>query len=218
SSSGWTKIAALSSSGTTSYKDTNVSSGTTYYYTVRATYGSAASRYSTTGVSRLYLSVPTLKSAAASSDSIKVTWEAVTGAAGYTVWRKVPGGSWSKIATISSGSTTSYTDSSNLTSGTTYYYTVRATKSGTLSYYNTTGISATFGSSSSVTLVNYVTTGNINYRTGPGTNYSLAGTVAAGTTVKVVAGESYDVNGTPWYRIYINGGYYYMSSRYLTKA
>lgn len=218
-SSGWSKIATLSSSGITSYKDTNVSSGTTYYYTVRATYGSAASRYSTTGISQLYLSTPTLKSATASSSSVKVTWGSVSGAGGYTVWRKTANSSsWSKIATVSSGSTTSYTDSSSLTSGTTYYYTVRATGSGTLSYYNKTGISVTFGSSSSVTLVNYVTTGNVNYRTGPGTNYSLAGTLASGTTVKVVAGESYDVDGTPWYRVYINGNYYYMSSKYLKKA
>ncbi|MCD7735261.1 MAG: SH3 domain-containing protein, partial [Clostridiales bacterium] len=68
------------------------------------------------------------------------------------------------------------------------------------------------------TLVNYVTTGMLNYRTGPGSSYSLAGTFASGATVKVVDGESYDVSGTIWYRVYVNGSYYYCSSKYLTKA
>ncbi|MCD7760677.1 MAG: SH3 domain-containing protein, partial [Clostridiales bacterium] len=218
----WSQIGTVSSGSTVSYTDTTASSGTSYIYTVRAVYttssGTILSGFNSTGVTCIRLSNPSLTSATASSSGITVKWSAVTGAKGYRVYRKVSGGSWKQIATISSSATLSYTDNSGLLSGTTYIYTVRAVSGSYLSYYNTSGVSAKATVSSTPTLVNYVTTGMLNYRTGPGTSYSLAGTFAAGATVQVVDGESYDVNGTIWYRVYVNGSYYYCSSNYLTKA
>ncbi|MCD7753053.1 MAG: fibronectin type III domain-containing protein, partial [Clostridiales bacterium] len=67
---------------------------------------------------------------------VKVSWGKVTGASGYYVYRKTSGGTFSKIATVTSGSTVSYTDKT-AKSGTTYYYTVRAYKGGTTSSYVT---------------------------------------------------------------------------------
>ncbi len=125
----------------TSYTDTDpLEIGTTYYYTVRAFKGSSSeamantyytnywSDFESPGVSAKaqgIVSAPTLKAATASLGSITVTWNSVSGASGYRVYRKPAGGSWGGIATTTD---TSYTDSSGLTEGTEYYYTVRAFK------------------------------------------------------------------------------------------
>lgn len=90
---------------------------------------------------------------ASGTSEVRLTWKKVSGAAGYYVYRKVPGGSWARIKTISSGSTTAYRDT-NLQPGTKYIYTVRAYKKvGSKVYlgdYNTTGISAITGLSTPV--------------------------------------------------------------------
>ena len=61
----------------------------------------------------------------------------VTGATGYVVYRKTAKGSWSRIANIKSGSTTSYTDT-KASKGVTYTYTVRAYNGSTMSSFNST--------------------------------------------------------------------------------
>ena len=71
-----------------------------------------------------------------------MTWGKVTGATGYNVYRKVTGGSWSRIATVKSGSTVTYTNKS-LSSKKTYYYTVRAYNGSYLSSYVSSGIKGT---------------------------------------------------------------------------
>lgn len=82
------------------------------------------------------------------TSQVRLTWKKVSGAQGYYVYRKLPGGSWTRIKTITSGSTTAYRDT-NLQPGKKYIYTVRAyKKSGSQVYlggYNTTGISAITG-------------------------------------------------------------------------
>lgn len=161
------------------------------------------------------LETPTLVSAAESNRKVIVTWKKVTDATGYYVYRKVSGGSWSKIATISSGSTVTYTDSS-APAGYTYYYTVRAyDSSGALSDYDKTGVKAVVPEKLTVYL-NYVTTTSVNYRTGPGTSYDIAGKLASGTTISVEDGYSKTANGYTWYRFVLNGNTYYISSKYLT--
>ena len=81
---------------------------------------------------------------ASSSSEIKVTWEKVSEAEGYYVYRK-NGSSWKKIATIKNNDTLSYTDS-NLNAETSYTYTVCAYKTiaeeVVSSTYNKTGVSA----------------------------------------------------------------------------
>ncbi|MCD7802222.1 MAG: leucine-rich repeat protein, partial [Clostridiales bacterium] len=133
--SSWTGIATVSSS-TLTYTDTAVEdgSGTTYYYTVQAVNSSTTSSY-VTNKSVVRLAQPTVTLSNAST-GVTVKWGAVTGATGYTVWRKTSGGSWAKITTASS-STLTYTDTT-ASSGTTYYYTVRATSSNAISSYVTT--------------------------------------------------------------------------------
>lgn len=212
----WARIATINSNSTILYNDTKAISGVTYIYTVRAFYGSVMSQYDTKGISCLCLATPSLTSAKAASSGITVSWSKVTGATGYRVYRKTATSSWERIAVCTG---TSYQDSQNLSAGTTYCYTVRAYQGTTLSSYQVAGISAV-AAASSVTLVNYVTTGMLNYRSSPDKTSSsnIVGTLASGTTVKIVSGWSKTVDDTTWFKCYINGNYYYLSSKYLKKA
>ena len=74
---------------------------------------------------RKTLSKPTLSSVTNTKDGIKVTWEKVTGATGYQVYRKAGSGDWKLAKTITSGSTVSYADT-DVKNGTKYQYKVRA--------------------------------------------------------------------------------------------
>ena len=88
-------------------------------------------------INQLKCSKPTLKTIANTTTGVKITWGKVTGADSYRVYRKVKGGSWGKLADITS---IYYTDKT-AKSGTTYYYTVRAENEAGLSDHNTTGLS-----------------------------------------------------------------------------
>lgn len=213
----WSEIADLSSNRTISYTDTTAASGTSYIYTVRATYGSVRSLYVTSGISCRCLSVPKLNTPKASSSGISLSWGKVTGANNYRVYRKMAGESWQLLGTTTA---TSYADKKNLTAGNTYIYTVRACSGTTVGFYDVNGVSAKAVSTVGATLVKYVTTGDLNYRSSPDKSSSanLVGTLKKGTTVQVVDGWSQTVEDTTWLKIYKDGKYYYASSKYLKKA
>ncbi len=128
----WSMIGTTTDTSFTD-KDT-LSSGGTYYYTVRAYRGEESvalkNKYKTEywsdfdydGLKTKYIAIPELKSATVSGDDIKVQWNSVSKADGYAVYRNISGNSWEMIGTTSS---TSYTDK-NLATGGTYKYTVRA--------------------------------------------------------------------------------------------
>ena len=132
----WSRIATIKSGSTTSYTDKSAKSGSNYSYTVRACNGSTMSDWhNSKAVKRL--SNPAVTSASKTSNGINVKWSKVTGATGYVVYRKTAKGSWSRIANIKSGSTTSYTDT-KASRGVTYIYTVRAYSGSTMSSFNST--------------------------------------------------------------------------------
>ena len=132
----WSRIATIKGGSTTSYTDKSAKSGTNYSYTVRAYNGSTMSDWhNSKAVKRL--SNPAVTSASKTSNGINVKWSKVTGATGYVVYRKPAKGSWSRIANIKSGSTTSYTDT-KASRGVTYIYTVRAYNGSTMSSFNST--------------------------------------------------------------------------------
>ena len=76
----------------------------------------------TATIKQLKCSKPKLKEIENTGDGVKITWGKVTGADKYYVYRKVKGGSYSKIGTTTK---TSYTDK-KAKSGKKYYYYVKA--------------------------------------------------------------------------------------------
>jgi len=144
-SSGFVKITTRSSTG---YIDTGLTTGTKYYYQVKAytTVGTTAVfGDATTAVGAAPIpAVPTgLTVSSAGYTSDKITWTAVTGATGYTIYRsKSPTSGFTGIATATSAS---YTNT-GLTTGTKYYYQIKAyTTVGTTKVYSviTAAVSAT---------------------------------------------------------------------------
>lgn len=210
----WVRIANLSASSL-SYTDSSVSSGTLYAYTVKAQYNSIGSDFERSGLTLRFVSSPQLTGISASSTGITVSWGRVTGATGYNVYRKLAGGSWVRIAQVTSGSTLSYRDNQDLLQGKTYYYTVRALSNTTLSYYDTTGISATSTVTLNPVTKSYVTTGMLNYRETASSNSKCIGTFSSGATVSVIPSGTVYIGTDAWYMVYVNGKCYYAAAKYL---
>ncbi len=128
----WTFLGTVTG---TSYKDTDVKNKTNYTYTVRAYYGTSLSSYNSKGVSVKYLNAPKL-TVANRTGKVNLTWDAVSGASSYYVYRKAGNAkSWTKIATVSKPG---YIDK-KVSNKTTYTYTIKAYGSKTTSGYYTTG-------------------------------------------------------------------------------
>ncbi len=108
-----------------SFTDTAVKSGTTYKYYVKANIGKEKSAcYTSSSQSVKFLSTPSVK-AENKTNGVKLTWSKVSGASGYYVYRRTPGGKWAKIYTAKKGSIVSFTDKTakNMKK---YEYTVKA--------------------------------------------------------------------------------------------
>ncbi len=121
--------AALTTVNGTSYTDPDLSNGTTYYYTVKATVGATNSAASNE-VSVQPAPVagapdpPTGLRATPGDAQVTLSWNAMGGATSYTIKRSSSLGERSTI--IAADVTgTSFTNT-GLTNGTTYYYVVRA--------------------------------------------------------------------------------------------
>ena len=114
----------------------------------KATVNAAGSKYQkctvcgvklkTAVIPQLKCAAPKLKSVENVATGIKFTWNKVTGADNYEIYRKTGNGAWKKLATVK-GTVTTYTDKT-AKSGTTYKYTVKAKNEAGLSGYNTTGL------------------------------------------------------------------------------
>ena len=121
----YTKIATTAA---TNYTDTNVKSGTTYYYKIRANHSNGVSDASTAkGV--VFVETPYITLRVNRSTGIGLGWNKISGATGYAVYRKSYSGSdvWKRVATITNASTLSWVDTSvKNNNGSQYRYTVRA--------------------------------------------------------------------------------------------
>lgn len=128
------------------YTDSDLSSNTTYYYKVKAFNNSSSSSYSnvaSTTTSYGYPSTPTgLSATAQDSNQIYLSWNPVSNATYYYIYRATSDSPYSQIATVSSAN---YPDL-GLMPNTTYYYKISAINSyGTSSY--STQVLATTGPS-----------------------------------------------------------------------
>jgi len=123
----WSKIKVTTS---TSYTHKTASYGVNYQYRIRAYYEDSVSADSAS-VSAIRLKAPTGVKSKKSGSAIKTSWNKVTGASGYVVYRRTYNtktgkyGSWVKVKTTTARS---YTDK-KAKKGTTYQYSVTAYKS-----------------------------------------------------------------------------------------
>lgn len=158
SANGKWKVIKTVSGKTSSYTDSSTAGyGTSYQYRIRAYLKTSSktlySSYSKTVNAKVQAGAPTITSVTpASKTSFVITWDKVSDADGYILYRKANSSSkWKKIATLTSGGKTSYTDTS-LTYGKTYTYTLKAyTKSGSKtvnSAYDKNGFTAKLSYSS----------------------------------------------------------------------
>src|SRR6266540_3527182 len=118
---------------TTSYTDSNLSNGSTYYYKVSALNSLGESPLSSerSAIPATTPGAPTLNSPSPGNTTITLTWTAPTtdgGSAitGYRLYRSTSSGNETLLTTL--GALTTYTDS-NLSNGTTYYYKLTALNS-----------------------------------------------------------------------------------------
>ncbi|CAG1008547.1 hypothetical protein ANRL4_03903, partial [Anaerolineae bacterium] len=172
--SNWTQIATVGANVTT-YPNSGLSCGTTYYYRVRA-YNNAVgnSSYSNTANATTICAPSNLSATPASSTQINLAWtDNSNNETGFRIERSLDGTSnWTQIATVAANVTTY--PNIGLSCNTTYYYRVRAyNASGNSDYSNTanattllcapSNLNATAASS---TQINLSWTDNSNNETG----------------------------------------------------
>ena len=121
----YTKIASTTA---THYIDTGVTSGNNYFYKICANAGKNKSEDSI-GKGIVFVGTPDFTLRVNRSTGIGLGWNKISGATGYAVYRKSYNGNdpWVRVATITSGNTVSWTDTSvKSKNGSIYRYTVRA--------------------------------------------------------------------------------------------
>ena len=121
---------------TSPYVNTGLAAGTTYYYRVTAVNSSGESAPSAEVSAEPLLGAPANLVATTTNSGIELTWATINGATGHEIYRYTTASCMTARAdmsgctydTFSTGSSTSYTDSTAV-GGTTYYYRVAALQS-----------------------------------------------------------------------------------------
>lgn len=128
---GYTEIATIQGSMTTSYIDKGLETGEKYFYRICTYWMRDGKRVCGDLSIPLYadirLDMPqNVKAISTSFNSIQLTWQGVTAADGYRIYQAIgQKGEYKKIKTIKNQDTTTY-DISDLVTGTTYSYRVEA--------------------------------------------------------------------------------------------
>lgn len=140
-SADYDKIMTIKNSSTTFFNDNQIVAGTRYYYQIRP-YIYANDKYyygefSATNAFTQIADVSEITVTARTSSSIAISWDRITNATAYTIYRKdSTDDNYTSIATITDWENSAYTDT-GLTVGKTYYYKVDAFVSfGGESYYS----------------------------------------------------------------------------------
>lgn len=123
-------IKTIDSVGTSSWTDSSVKTGKTYYYKIKTVVktqdGNQTSGFSNVKSAKAVPAKTTLKAKASDAKNVKLTWSKVKGASGYEIYRSnSKDGKYKKVKNISKGSTASYKNG-KLKKSTTYYYKIRA--------------------------------------------------------------------------------------------
>ncbi len=130
----WKRIAVVTKN---IYTDNNVKNGKTYKYTVKAYNGKIFSGYNTSGWSIKRLAAPKLNKISNKTTGVYISWSKVTGASGYTVYRKTSTTSWTEVGKTKKG--LSFTDKTAV-AGKIYTYTVVARSGSSRSTYIADGL------------------------------------------------------------------------------
>ena len=172
---GWATI-ATPASGTTTYQDTGLSGGTTYYYRVQASDADSISAYSAQASATTVPAAPTaLTATAVSPTQINLGWTNQASSIYYAyIAQSTDGVNWTQIATIY-GAATSYTATGPFNGLTTYDYRVWT--------YSSPGGNSAYSAVASVTTPAYPNRPTINSATPQSdTSVALSWTSAAGAT------------------------------------
>ena len=125
----------------------------------------------------------------------------------YVNFRSGPGTNYSSQGIIASGTTITVTDTSN-----SEWYAVRLSNGSTGYIYAEYISMSTGGSTSNGEERSAKTTEYVNFRSGPGTNYSSKGVISLGTTVTVT-----DTSNAQWYSVRLsNGSTGYIFAEYIS--
>jgi len=123
------RVYATTKNTTLKWTDKNAEVGTNYEYDVRPYYKTSGGTmiYAITRTDDARKAARTKLTSTNTRSGLKLSWNKVYNATGYTVWRKAStADSFTKIATIKKGDITSYNDT-RATNGTKYTYYVRPT-------------------------------------------------------------------------------------------
>jgi fibronectin type 3 domain-containing protein len=115
-----------------SYTNSGLTDGTTYYYEVSAVNAGGQSPVSSEVSATPQVpapGAPTNLAATAGDTQVSLTWSAVTGATSYDIYRSTTKGGEGSTPYLTGVTTNSYTNT-GLTDGTTYYYEVSAVNAG----------------------------------------------------------------------------------------
>ncbi|MGO8670964.1 MAG: choice-of-anchor tandem repeat GloVer-containing protein, partial [Capsulimonadaceae bacterium] len=202
---------------TTSYTNTGLTNGVTYFYKVAAVNGGGTSAQSSEASATPEPPIPaapTGLTAAAGNAQVALSWTASAGATAYNIYRGTASGAEGSSATATGITTTSYTDT-GLTNGVTYFYKVAAVNGGGTSAQSSetstmpalqapaapTGLSATAGNSQ-VALSWTASTGATTYNIYRGSTTSVNTSTAVGTTPSTSYTDTGLTNGVRcFYRI-----------------
>jgi fibronectin type 3 domain-containing protein len=122
----FTPYVAVTSVKTLTFTDTHATSGTTYYYEIEATAGAIVSAASAAQTVTTPMLAPSGLTATLSGSTVTLTWaDHDASATGYNILRCTDGLSYAQYDTVTSGTGTTYSDTT-VTPGTTYYYEVQA--------------------------------------------------------------------------------------------
>ena len=210
--SAWTAIADVEG---TSYEDTTAPSGVKLWYTVRAL-NAAGTGYinaaNGTGWSIFYVAAPTLTGTANTATGVRVSWNAVDGAAKYRLLRKNLTLNETDFTAIRETADCSLIDTSVVSSNR-YTYTVQCldANGSACSAYNTTGRTCTFVAKANISALEATQNGvSITWTKPAGAaNFRLmrrADGTSSWTAIADVEGTSYEDTTAPlgvklWYTV-----------------